>query len=72
MDADKLDIDKLKTTPVGLSKLSDLVKIKVFKKDNAVQINDTSNLVEKAEYDMATGEIDQFYQFLWKGKFLIV
>ena len=29
---DKLDIDELETTPVNLSKLSDLVKNEVFKK----------------------------------------
>ena len=33
-ETDKLDIDELKTTPVGLSKLSDVVKMKLLKKLN--------------------------------------
>ena len=31
-EIDKLDIDKLTTTPVDLSKLSDIVKMKLLKK----------------------------------------
>ena len=49
---DKLDIDKLETTPVVSSKLSDVIKNEVIKKDvydlliktfNAIQTADTSN-----------------------------
>ena len=52
----KLDINKLETTPVDLSKLSDAVKSEVVKKTeynksvkelSAVQNADTSNLVKK-------------------------
>ena len=52
----KLDIGKLETTPVDLSKLSNEVKNDVVKKTvydelvkkiNAVQTTDTSNLVKK-------------------------
>ena len=50
----KLDIDKLKTTPVDLSKLIDLVKSKVVKKTlydelakkvSAIQTTDTRSFV---------------------------
>ena len=53
---DKLDIGKLKTIPVGLSKLSNVVKNDVVKKAksvelvknvNIIQITDTSHLVKK-------------------------
>ena len=55
---DKLDIDKLQTTPVYLSKLSDIVKNKaagdvygkLVKKINAIQTVDTSNLISKDNY----------------------
>ena len=55
-EIDKLDIGKLETTPVDLSKLNDVVKNEVVKKTvydelvikvNAVQTTDTSNLVKK-------------------------
>ena len=57
LDIDRLNIDKLRTTPVDLSKLSNLAKNDVVKKTqydelaenlNAVQTNDTSNLVKKS------------------------
>ena len=53
---DKLDVGKLETTPVGLSKLSNVVKHDVVKKTdynelikkvNTIQATDTSNLVKK-------------------------
>ena len=53
---DKLDIGKLETTPVDLSKLSTVVKNDVVKKNeynelvkkvNAIQTTDTSDLVKK-------------------------
>ena len=56
LDIDRLNIDKLGTTPVDLSKLSNVAKYDVVKKTqydelakklNAVQTNDTSNLVKK-------------------------
>ena len=55
-EIDKLDIDKLETTPVYLSKQSDVVKNKVVektvydelaKKVNAFQATATSNFVKK-------------------------
>ena len=56
LDVNDLDIDKLKTIPVDLSKLSNVVKKDVkktvfdelVKKVNAIQTNDTSDLVKKA------------------------
>ena len=65
---DKLDIDKLETIPVNLSKLSDAVKSEVvekteynelFKKVNPIQTTDTSNLVKKTDYDTKIGEIEK-------------
>ena len=53
---DKLDVDKLVPIPVDLHKLTDVVKNYVLdkteydeliKKVNAIQTNDTSNLVKK-------------------------
>ena len=57
LDIDRLNINKLRTTPVDLSKVSNLAKNDVVKKTqydelaenlNAVQTNDTSNLVKKS------------------------
>ena len=65
---DKLDISKLETTPVDLSKLSDAVKNKVVKKTeydelvenvNSIIIADTSNLVKKADYNRKIGETEK-------------
>ena len=56
-DGDKLDIDKLVPVPADLSKLSDLVKNEVVKKDvydqlvTKVNNIDTSGFVLKATYD---------------------
>ena len=56
----KSDIDKLETTIVDLSQLCDVVESEVVKKSvyskivknvNAIQANDTSNGVKKADYD---------------------
>ena len=58
LDVDDFDVDKLKTVPVDLSKLSDVVKNQVVKKSvydklvkkvNAIQAIDTSDLVKKAD-----------------------
>ena len=66
MDIDKLDIAKLKPTSVNLSRLSNVVKNDVVEKDvydelvkkgNAIQTNDTSNLVKKTDSDI---KIDEF------------
>ena len=55
-EIDQLDIDKLETTPVNLSKLSDIVKNEVVKdtkydelvkKVNAIQTTNTINLLKK-------------------------
>ena len=62
---DKLDIDKLQTTPVYLSKLSDIVKNKaagdvygkLVKKINAIQTVDTSNLISKDHARVSKTEV---------------
>ena len=57
LDGDELDIDKLKTVPVDLSKLSNVVKNnvvkttaynKLVKKVNAIQTINARDLVEKS------------------------
>ena len=54
-DVDDLDIDKLKTVPVDLSKLSDAVKNEVVKKTiynklvNDIQNNVTIGFIKNAE-----------------------
>ena len=67
-EIDQLDIDKLETTPVNLSKLSDIVKNQVVKdtkydelvkKFNAIQTTNTINLLEKTDYDTKIGEIEK-------------
>ena len=63
---DKLDIGKLKTIPVGLSKLSNVVKndvikkaksVELVKKVNIIQITATSNSVKKTDYNTKINEI---------------
>ena len=57
-EVDKLDIGKLTTVPVDLSKLGDVVKIYVVKKavydKLAVKVNniDTSDVVLKSKYQI--------------------
>ena len=62
---DKLDIGKLMNTSVDLSKLNNVVKNDVVKKTecnelvkkvNAIQTNDTSNLVKKTNYNTKINE----------------
>ena len=62
----KLDIAKLETTPVGLSKLSDAVKNEVVKKTeynelvkkvSNINTTDTSDLVIKTDYITKINEI---------------
>ena len=61
---DKLDIDKLVPIPVDLSKLSDVVKNDVVKKDvynklvTKVDNIDTSGFVLKTKYDTDKSEIE--------------
>ena len=56
-EVDKIDIDKLKTVPVDLTKLSNVIKNDVVKKieyDKLVsKVNsiDTTNLVKKTKYE---------------------
>ena len=61
-EVDKLDIDKLVLAPVDLSKLSDVVKMMLLKKDvydkavAKVNIIDASGFVLKTEYDTDKSE----------------
>ena len=64
---DKLNIEKIETTPVNLSKLSNVVKYDVvkktesnelFKEVNAIQTNDTSDLVKKADYNTKINKLN--------------
>ena len=63
-EVDKLDIDKLKPVPVDLSKLSDLVKNDVAKKDAynklvaKVDNIDTSDFVLKTDYNTKITELE--------------
>ena len=63
-EIDKLDIDKLKPVPVDLSKLSDVVKNNVVKKDEfnklvtKVDNIDTSGFVIKTKYDTDKSELE--------------
>ena len=67
-EIDKLDIGKFDTTPVDLSKLSDVVKNKVvektvsnelIKKFNAIQAGNFSKLVKKAVYKTKIAVIEK-------------
>ena len=63
-EVDKLDIDKLVPVPVDLSKLSDVVKNDVVKKDvynklvTKVDNIDTSGFVLKTKYDTDKTELE--------------
>ena len=63
-EVDKLDIDKLVPVPVDLSKLSDVVKNDVVKKDvydklvTKVNAIDTSGFVLKTNYDTDKSELE--------------
>ena len=63
-EVDKLDIDKLAPVPVDLSKLSDVVKNDVVKKDVydklVAKVNsiDTSGFVLKTKYDTDKSELE--------------
>ena len=69
-DVDKLDIDDLKTVPVELSKLSDVVKNGIVKKSvcdkllarvNTIPTNDTSDLVKETDYEAKSKDIEDKY-----------
>ena len=64
-EVDKIDINKLKTVPADLSKLSNVVDVvkktvydELITKVNAV---DPSRLIKKAEYDTKRKEMDYCY-----------
>ena len=63
-EGDKLDIDKLAPVPVDLSKLSDVVKNGVFKKDEYGKLDakvnniDTSDLLLKTNYQKDKTELE--------------
>ena len=65
---DKLDIDKMETTPTDLSKLSNAVINEVvgktiimnwLKKVNAIQNIDTNDLVKNTDYNIKIGDIEK-------------
>ena len=65
-EIDKLDIGKLESTPVDLSKLSDAVKNEfvkntvldeLVKKCNVIQATDNINLIKKTDYDIKIDKI---------------
>ena len=59
-EVDKLDIDKLVSVPVDLSKLSDVVKNDVVEKDvyDKLENIDTSGFVLKTKYDADISELE--------------
>ena len=67
-NVDNLDIDKLKSVPIDLSEVSNVVKNEVIKKDvyyefvkkfNTIQTNDICNLVEKSDYNIKIDSIEK-------------
>ena len=70
IEVDKLDIDKLASVPLDLSKLSDVVKNDVVKKtvyDKVVaKVNniDTSRFVLKTNYDRDKSEMEKKFLIL--------
>ena len=67
-DIDIIDIDELKTTPLDLSNLSNVVNKEVVKKTvyndfvekvNAIQTTDASNFMTKNEIGVKIGENDR-------------
>ena len=61
---DKLVVDKLVSVPTDLTKLSDVVKDEVVQKDvcdkliKKINVNDTSKLVKKTDYDAKIRDIE--------------
>ena len=64
-EVDKLDTDRLKTVPVDLSKLSNVIKNETVKKTeysklvNKVNSIDTSGFILKTKYDTDTLELEK-------------
>ena len=67
-------IDKFRTTPIDLQKLSNVVKIEIVKntlhielvkKVNASQTTDTSSLFKKPDYDTAIDQIERKTCYLY-------
>ena len=64
-EVDKIDVDKLKTVPVDLAKLSNVVKNDVVKKTEYIKLVtkvdnvDTTRFVLKTKYDTHIGEINK-------------
>ena len=76
---DKLDIRKLETTPVDLSKLSNAVKNdfvkktkynELVKKVNAIQTTNTSNFVKKTDYNTKISEIENKTNYYDNAKYI--
>ena len=76
-EVDELDIGKLKTTPLDLTRLSDLEKNKVvknttydelIKKVDAIQAINSSDLVKKTDYNKKFNEIEK--KILDHGKYI--
>ena len=69
-EVDKLDIDKLVSVPVDLSKLSDVVKMMFFKKTVyyklVAKVNsiDTSDFVLKTKYNTDKSELEKKFLIL--------
>ena len=69
-EVDKLDIDKLATVPVDLSKLSNVVKNDAVKKTDYNKLVtkldniDTSGLVKKTDYSTKITEIEDKFRIL--------
>ena len=61
---DKVVVDKLVSVPTDLTKLSDVVKDEVVQKDvcdkliKKINVNDTSKLVKKTDYDAKIRDIE--------------
>ena len=76
-EVDELDIGKFKTTPLDLTRLSDLEKNKVvknttydelIKKVDAIQAINSSDLVKKTDYNKKLNEIEK--KILDHGKYI--
>ena len=77
-EVDKIDVDKLKTVPVDLSKLSNVVKNEVVKKTVydklVIKVNniDTSELVLKTKYDTDKSDIEKKLVMQTKRSLILV
>ena len=77
-EVDKIDVDKLKTVPVDLSKSSNVVKNEVVKKTVydklVIKVNniDTSELVLKTKYDTDKSDIEKKLVMQTKRSLILV